>query len=87
MLALTKHNTIYLEWGIEFGALGGVNKQRIEATKAVKRMRMKEDSHLGEAQTMPNMCERGVTEDAPAHTHHNRHWEYIDNDWLMQSLK
>ena len=87
MLALPKHNTIYLEWGIEFGALGGANKQRIEATKAVKQTRMKEDSHLGEAQTMRNMREQGVTEDAPAHTHHNRHWDYIDNDWLMQSLK
>ena len=87
MLALPKHNTIYLEWGIEFGALGGANKQRIEATKAVKQMRMNEDSHLGEAQTMRNMCEQGVKEDTPTHTHHNRHWEYIDNDWLMQSLK
>ena len=83
MPALPKHITIYLEWGIEFGALGGANKQRVEATEAVKRMRMKEDSHLREAQMMPNMCERWVTEDVPAHTHHNRHWEYIDNDWLM----
>ena len=86
-LALPKHNIIYLEWGIEFGALGGVNKQRIEATKAVKQMRMKEDSHLGEAQTMQNMCERGVIEDKPAHTHHNRHWKYIDNDWVNAIIK
>ena len=34
---------------------------------------MKEGSHIGEPQTMPDMYEREFTEDEPAHTHHIRH--------------
>ena len=72
MMATQKHNPIYLELCIEFGALGGGNEGRIEAMEAIKRMNMKEESHIGEPQTMPDMYERGFTEDKPAHIHHIR---------------
>ena len=48
MMATQKHNPIYLEWCIKFGALGGGNKGRIEATEAKEWMKMKEESHIGE---------------------------------------
>jgi len=52
---------------------GEANIGRIEAMEAIKRLKMKEGSHIGEPQTMPDMYEREFTEDEPAHTHHIRH--------------
>jgi len=59
---------VYQVW-----SAGEANIGRIEAMEAIKRLKMKEGSHIGEPQTMPDMYEREFTEDEPAHTHHIRH--------------
>ena len=45
MMATQKHNPIYLEWCIKFGALGGATIGRIDAMEAIKRLKMREGSH------------------------------------------